>query len=89
MVTFSFFAGVKRNFCEMKEGKVNLENCKSPYYLTKLQYSSEDFDKLVNLSSYNILNNKDLILQCIQGATEKKRKSRRGGLPSTSRAEYV
>uniref|UniRef100_A0A7M4FNJ6 Phospholipase A2 n=1 Tax=Crocodylus porosus TaxID=8502 RepID=A0A7M4FNJ6_CROPO len=81
--------GVKRNVCEMKEGKVNLENCKSPYYLTKLQYSSENFDKLVNLSSYNILNNKDLILQCIQSAMEKKRKSRRGGLPSTSRAEYV
>uniref|UniRef100_A0A8C8SXC0 PLA2c domain-containing protein n=1 Tax=Pelusios castaneus TaxID=367368 RepID=A0A8C8SXC0_9SAUR len=54
--------GVKRSPLEMKDGDVNLINSDSPYYFTKMMYSAEDFDKLVNLSSYNILNNKDLIL---------------------------
>ncbi|NWU36361.1 PA24B phospholipase, partial [Hylia prasina] len=65
--------GVKRDHSEMEEGKVNLENNCSPYYLIRLIYSSENFDKLVNLSKYNILNNKDLLLQAIRSAVERKR----------------
>uniref|UniRef100_A0A8B9DWE5 Phospholipase A2 n=1 Tax=Anser cygnoides TaxID=8845 RepID=A0A8B9DWE5_ANSCY len=61
--------GVKRSLSEMDEGKVNLENNCSPYYLIRLIYSPENFDKLVNLSKYNILNNRDLLLQAIQSAT--------------------
>ncbi|KFW74973.1 Cytosolic phospholipase A2 beta, partial [Manacus vitellinus] len=68
--------GVKRGHSEMEEGKVNLENSCSPYYLIRLIYSSENFDKLVNLSKYNILNNKDILLQAIQSAVERKRSSR-------------
>ncbi|KFW63763.1 Cytosolic phospholipase A2 beta, partial [Pygoscelis adeliae] len=68
--------GVKRCLSEMEEGKVNLENNCSPYYLIKLIYSSENFDKLVNLSKYNILNNKDLLLQAIRSAVERRRSSR-------------
>uniref|UniRef100_A0A8C0EIC3 PLA2c domain-containing protein n=1 Tax=Bubo bubo TaxID=30461 RepID=A0A8C0EIC3_BUBBB len=65
--------GVKRCLSEMEEGKVNLKNNCSPYYLIRLIYSSENFDKLVNLSKYNILNNKDLLLQAIQSAIERRR----------------
>ncbi|NWU27523.1 PA24B phospholipase, partial [Dyaphorophyia castanea] len=65
--------GVKRSHSEMEEGKVNLENNCSPYYLIRLIYSSENFDKLVNLSKYNILNNKDLLLQAIRSAVERRR----------------
>ncbi|NXO50590.1 PA24B phospholipase, partial [Aramus guarauna] len=65
--------GVKRCLSEMEEGKVNLENNCSPYYLIRLIYSSENFDKLVNLSKYNILNNKDLLLQAIRSAVERRR----------------
>ncbi|NXP13209.1 PA24B phospholipase, partial [Thinocorus orbignyianus] len=65
--------GVKRNLSEMEEGKVNLDNNCSPYYLIRLIYSSENFDKLVNLSKYNILNNKDLLLQAIRSAVERRR----------------
>uniref|UniRef100_A0A8B9MQ93 Phospholipase A2 n=1 Tax=Accipiter nisus TaxID=211598 RepID=A0A8B9MQ93_9AVES len=66
--------GVKRCHSEMEEGKVNLENNCSPYYLIRLIYSSENFDKLVNLSKYNILNNKDLLLQAIRSAVERRRR---------------
>lgn len=73
----------------MEEGKVNLENNFSPYYLTRLIYSSENFDKLVNLSKYNILNNKDLLLQAIRSAVERRRRSgRTANLPSYSGAGY-
>uniref|UniRef100_A0A8C0GH16 PLA2c domain-containing protein n=1 Tax=Chelonoidis abingdonii TaxID=106734 RepID=A0A8C0GH16_CHEAB len=66
--------GVKRSPLEMEDGDINLTNNNSPYYFTKLVYSAEDFDKLVNLSSYNILNNKDLILQAIQRHSSTERK---------------
>uniref|UniRef100_A0A8C2YD69 Phospholipase A2 n=1 Tax=Coturnix japonica TaxID=93934 RepID=A0A8C2YD69_COTJA len=55
--------GVKRSPSEMEEGQVNLENNCSPYYLIRLIYSPENFDKLVNLSKYNILNNRDLLFR--------------------------
>ncbi|XP_032845939.1 cytosolic phospholipase A2 beta isoform X5 [Tyto alba] len=80
--------GVKRGLSEMEEGKVNLENNCSPYYLIRLIYSSENFDKLVNLSKYNILNNKDLLLQAIRSAVERKRSGRTGNFPSHSGAGY-
>ncbi|GAB0190408.1 cytosolic phospholipase A2 beta-like [Grus japonensis] len=80
--------GVKRCLSEMEQGKVNLENNCSPYYLIRLIYSSENFDKLVNLSKYNILNNKDLLLQAIRSAIER-RSSRTGNLPSHSGAGYA
>ncbi|NWU95205.1 PA24B phospholipase, partial [Upupa epops] len=65
--------GVKRSHSEMEEGQVNLESNCSPYYLIRLIYSSENFDKLVNLSKYNILNNKDLLLRAIWSAVERRR----------------
>ncbi|OWK62631.1 Cytosolic phospholipase A2 beta [Lonchura striata] len=76
--------GVKRDHSEMEEGKVNLENNCSPYYLIRLIYSSENFDKLVNLSKYNILNNKDLLLQAIRSAVERRRSRRTGNFSSYS-----
>uniref|UniRef100_A0A8C3S1V8 Phospholipase A2 n=1 Tax=Chelydra serpentina TaxID=8475 RepID=A0A8C3S1V8_CHESE len=79
--------GVKRSPLEMKDGDINLTKSNSPYYFTKIMYSAEDFDKLVNLSSYNILNNKDLILQSIQRAIAWRRTGMRGHLPTGSEAE--
>ncbi|CAN8215064.1 unnamed protein product [Coccothraustes coccothraustes] len=76
--------GVKRGHSEMEEGKVNLENNCSPYYLIRLIYSSENFDKLVNLSKYNILNNKDLLLQAIRSAVERRKSRRTGNFSSYS-----
>ncbi|KFU91130.1 Cytosolic phospholipase A2 beta, partial [Chaetura pelagica] len=68
--------GVKRSHTEMEEGEVNLDGSCSPYYLIRLIYSSENFDKIVNLSEYNILNNKDLLLQAIRSAVERRRSAR-------------
>ncbi|OWK62667.1 Cytosolic phospholipase A2 epsilon [Lonchura striata] len=65
--------GVKRSPSEMAEGEVDVDNACGPYYINNLSYSEENFDKLVNLSYYNVQNNKDLILQALRTAVERKK----------------
>uniref|UniRef100_A0A803W434 Phospholipase A2 n=1 Tax=Ficedula albicollis TaxID=59894 RepID=A0A803W434_FICAL len=65
--------GVKRSPSEMAEGEVDVDNACGPYYINNLSYSEENFDKLVNLSYYNVQNNKDLILQALHTAVERKK----------------
>lgn len=65
--------GVKRSPSEMAEGDVDVADTCGPYYINNLSYSEEDFDKLVNLSYYNVQNNKDLILQALRSAVERKK----------------
>ncbi|XP_034967956.2 cytosolic phospholipase A2 beta [Zootoca vivipara] len=64
--------GVKRTPSEMSGGEVNLGK-DSPYKTFHLTYSEEDFDKLLNLCTYNILCSEDHILQAIQHAIQKKK----------------
>nr|XP_016847703.1 PREDICTED: cytosolic phospholipase A2 epsilon [Anolis carolinensis] len=64
--------GVERSPSEMKQGQVDVSSPQSPYGLQCFQYTEEDFDKLVELTSYNIQNNKYLILQSLQRAIERK-----------------
>ncbi|KAM9380818.1 cytosolic phospholipase A2 epsilon-like [Phaethornis superciliosus] len=73
--TFRYYKapGVKRSPSEMAEGDVDVANTCGPYYINNLSYSEEDFDKLVNLSYYNVQNNKDLILQALRTAVERKK----------------
>ncbi|XP_071600764.1 cytosolic phospholipase A2 epsilon-like [Heliangelus exortis] len=65
--------GVKRSPSEMAEGDVDVANTCGPYYINNLSYSEENFDKLVNLSYYNVQNNKDLIFQALRTAVERKK----------------
>lgn len=61
--------GVKREGeKERKEGAVDVEynSTSSPYLTQNLTYTPEDFQKLINLTSYNILNNKDVILNALK-----------------------
>lgn len=69
--------GVKRSPAEMAEGDVDVASTRGPYYINNLSYSEEDFDKLVNLSYYNIQNNKDLILQALRAAVERKKQHKK------------
>ncbi|OCT68555.1 hypothetical protein XELAEV_18039857mg, partial [Xenopus laevis] len=68
--------GVKRSPEEMEGGMVELSG-KSPYNLLKLTYSKENFDKLLNLTEYNVMNNEEAILQSLRDAIAQKQKSRR------------
>lgn len=68
--------GVKREGeKERKEGAVDvaLNSTSSPYLTQNLTYTPEDFQKLINLTSYNIQNNKDVILNALNKALNRNR----------------
>ncbi|NXN83554.1 PA24E phospholipase, partial [Bombycilla garrulus] len=64
---------VERSPAEMEQGRVDVSNCAAPYGTGLLTYTEENFNKLLNLCSYNILNNKHLILQALRTAVERKK----------------
>ncbi|KAL2303572.1 hypothetical protein Nmel_008847 [Mimus melanotis] len=59
----------RRSESEMEDGKVDLYGCCSPYSTYSLQYTEKEYDLLVQLGEYNILNNEDLIIQALHTAT--------------------
>nr|XP_048315901.1 cytosolic phospholipase A2 epsilon isoform X1 [Myodes glareolus]XP_048315902.1 cytosolic phospholipase A2 epsilon isoform X1 [Myodes glareolus] len=65
--------GVERSPEELELGQLNIYGAKSPYATKELTYTEAAFDKLVKLSEYNILNNKDALIQAVRLAVEKKR----------------
>ncbi|XP_034273676.1 cytosolic phospholipase A2 epsilon-like [Pantherophis guttatus] len=65
--------GMKRAPTELKQGEVDVTSPLSPYGILNFQYSEENFDKLIELTSYNIQNNKNSILQALQRAIERKK----------------
>ncbi|XP_032069314.1 cytosolic phospholipase A2 epsilon-like [Thamnophis elegans] len=66
--------GVERAPSEMDDGYADVTSTVfSPYATGILQYSEEDFNKLINLTHYNILNNEHMILQALRTAVERKK----------------
>lgn len=64
---------MKRGPTELKQGEVDVTSLLSPYGVQNFQYTEENFDKLIDLTSYNIQNNKYSILQALQRAIERKK----------------
>ncbi|NWX99222.1 PA24E phospholipase, partial [Nothoprocta ornata] len=64
---------VERSPTEKDQGKVNVSCCAVPYGTGLLTYTEENFNRLLNLCNYNILNNKHLILQALRTAVERKK----------------
>ncbi|XP_071415549.1 cytosolic phospholipase A2 epsilon-like [Pithys albifrons albifrons] len=74
---------VERSPTEMDEGRVDVSSCTAPYGTGLLTYTEENFNKLLNLCCYNILNNKHLILQALRTAVERKKRFKNySSLPS-------
>ncbi|XP_066470299.1 cytosolic phospholipase A2 delta-like [Tiliqua scincoides] len=65
--------GIKRTSAEMAQGELDFASLMSPYNMTDLTYTEDEFDKLINLSDYNIQNNRELVLQVLQAAVERRR----------------
>ncbi|KAL1257757.1 hypothetical protein QQF64_011001 [Cirrhinus molitorella] len=66
--------GVKREGKEeIKEGDFDIDftSIFCPFGTFKLTYEPEDFEKLANLTTYNILNNKDIILKTLNKALKR------------------
>lgn len=67
-------AGVRRTGKkELSEGNIDVSSKSSPYITKNLTYSSEDFRRLMDLTSYNIVNNKEAIINTLKKALEKKK----------------
>lgn len=45
----------------------------SPYRTLNFSFESQDFDRLVELSSYNVLNNKDTLLKALSLAINRRK----------------
>uniref|UniRef100_A0A8C4UH15 Phospholipase A2 n=1 Tax=Falco tinnunculus TaxID=100819 RepID=A0A8C4UH15_FALTI len=69
--------GQKRSESELEDGKVDLYGCCSPYSTYSVQYTEKVYDRLVQLGEYNILNNKDLIVQALHTAVARKRQRKK------------
>uniref|UniRef100_A0A673IMR4 phospholipase A2 n=1 Tax=Sinocyclocheilus rhinocerous TaxID=307959 RepID=A0A673IMR4_9TELE len=66
--------GVKREGkAELKEGDFDIDftSLLSPFSTLNLTYQPEDFQKLTNLTTYNILNNTDVILNTLNKALKR------------------
>ncbi|XP_024423074.2 cytosolic phospholipase A2 delta [Desmodus rotundus] len=71
--------GVQRSPAELPAGQVDLTGATSPYSLFNMTYKEEDFDRLLQLSSYNVQNSQDTILQALK--TVLKRQTQGDRLP--------
>ncbi|XP_062973749.1 cytosolic phospholipase A2 epsilon-like [Elgaria multicarinata webbii] len=70
--------GVERSPSEMEDGQLDVSSIVfTPYANSMVQFSEKNFNKLFNLSNYNILNNEHLILQALRTAIERKKQQKR------------
>ncbi|XP_075049619.1 cytosolic phospholipase A2 delta-like [Mixophyes fleayi] len=65
--------GVLRSPEELADGNVDVTGTWSPYFLTNFTYSEQDFDRLMKLTQYNLLNNKQLITDALLTAVRRRR----------------
>uniref|UniRef100_A0A8D0L2E4 Phospholipase A2 n=1 Tax=Sphenodon punctatus TaxID=8508 RepID=A0A8D0L2E4_SPHPU len=70
--------GVLRSPEEMEEGQANfVDTFFSPFATGVLQYSEANFNKILNVTGYNIENNEHLILQALRTAVERKKQQKK------------
>uniref|UniRef100_A0A8C3XBN6 Phospholipase A2 n=1 Tax=Cyanoderma ruficeps TaxID=181631 RepID=A0A8C3XBN6_9PASS len=65
--------GVERSPEEMAEGKVDVSSILSPFTTREVCFSEDNFDKLVKLTDYNVLNNEKLIIQALRLAVARRK----------------
>ncbi|KAJ7344798.1 hypothetical protein JRQ81_000748 [Phrynocephalus forsythii] len=78
--TFSKYKapGIERESDEDKSfGDFTVEGKDSPYRTLNFTYEPHEFDKLVELSCYNVLNNKDIILEALGLALSRRKLKKR------------
>ncbi|XP_040824375.1 cytosolic phospholipase A2 delta [Ochotona curzoniae] len=60
--------GIRRRPTELQAGQVDLTGPTSPYALLNMTYREEDFDRLLQLSDYNMCSSQSIILQALRNA---------------------
>ncbi|NWV04304.1 PA24E phospholipase, partial [Ptilonorhynchus violaceus] len=67
--------GMSRSAAEMEQGKVDISSFSSPYSTREVSLKAEDFNKLLKLTNYNIMNNENMILQALRTAVARKKQA--------------
>ncbi|NXN67758.1 PA24E phospholipase, partial [Himantopus himantopus] len=67
--------GMARSAAEMELGKVDISSFCSPYSTREVSLKAEDFNKLLKLTNYNIMNNENMILQALRTAVARKKQA--------------
>ncbi|KAM9465847.1 cytosolic phospholipase A2 zeta-like [Clarias gariepinus] len=81
--------GIKRTGKkELNEGNIDVSSSSSPYATTNITFASEDFQRLVDLTSYNIVNNREIIRNALKKALNKKGLVNMPIAESTERTNY-
>ncbi|NXG44518.1 PA24E phospholipase, partial [Psilopogon haemacephalus] len=65
--------GIERSPEEMPEGNVDVSSILSPFTTREVCFSEENFDKLVKLTDYNVLNNEKLIIRALRLAVARRK----------------
>ncbi|XP_062863390.1 cytosolic phospholipase A2 zeta [Trichomycterus rosablanca] len=74
-VTYKEFKapGVKRKGeKELKEGNVDVTSNCSPYITSNITFSPKDFQSLVDLNAYNVMNNKNVLVNTLEKVLSRK-----------------
>ncbi|NXU66308.1 PA24E phospholipase, partial [Horornis vulcanius] len=67
--------GMSRSAAEMEQGKVDISSFSSPYSTREVSLKAEDFNKLLKLANYNVMNNENMILQALRMAVARKKQA--------------
>ncbi|KAM6311653.1 uncharacterized protein AAHN32_001864 [Aegotheles albertisi] len=67
--------GMSRSAAEMELGKVDISSFSSPYSTREVSLKAEDFNKLLKLTNYNVMNNENMILQALRMAVARKKQA--------------
>ncbi|NWI09643.1 PA24E phospholipase, partial [Crypturellus soui] len=67
--------GMARSAAEMDQGKVDISGFCSPYSTREVSLKADDFNKLLKLTNYNIMNNESVILQALRTAVARKKQA--------------
>nr|XP_056707871.1 cytosolic phospholipase A2 epsilon-like [Euleptes europaea] len=68
--------GEERDPTEMKEGDIDVSSFLSPFTTREVTFSEENFDRLVKLTEYNILNNEDKIVKALHAAVKQRKQQK-------------
>ncbi|XP_070613668.1 cytosolic phospholipase A2 epsilon-like [Erythrolamprus reginae] len=65
--------GVERNAAQLPQGNVDVSGAFSPYSTRQVSLQEEEFNKLLNLTNYNVQNNANTILEVLHKVVERKK----------------
>lgn len=68
-------AGIERNAAQLPQGNVDISGAFSPYATRQFSLKEEDFNKLLNLTNYNVQNNANTILRVLHKVLEQKKQA--------------